>query len=187
MSSQLGAEDLEESFMLYEQAVNHLAGSFKSRSNAAVVWAGAARRNHHSSAIRAYSILLHLLDRFLISYPTSNIESQQKFLVSRMPRSLASDAASAAIDAKELETAGELLGQGRAMLWSKLRGYRHPLDQLHQVNRQLADELGIIGVELERLALSSESGPKLDYLDSERPNWKPKCRDIAFFRKNGRR
>ena len=159
------AEDLEESFMLYEQAANHLAASSRSRLTAAIEWAGAARQHHHSSITRAYSISLHLLDRCLISYP--NIESQQRFLATaHIPRSLASDAASAAIDVKELEAAAELLEQGRAMLWSKLKGYRYPLDQLHQVNRLLADELGALGVELEHLALSSESRP---LLHSERP------------------
>ena len=119
----------------------------------------------HSSIIRACSISLRLLERCLISFP--NIESQQRFLATaRIPQSLASLVASAAIDANEPEVAAELLEQGRAMLWSKLKGYRYPLDQLHQVNRQLADELGALGVELERLALSSESRPPLD---SERP------------------
>ena len=68
-----------------------------------------------------------------------NIESQQRFLA-LIPRSLTSDSA-------ELLEQGRL---GRAMLWSKLKGYRYQLDQLHQVNRQLADELGALGVELER-------------------------------------
>ena len=40
------------------------------------------------------------------------------------------------------------------MLWSNLKGYRS-LDQLHQADRQLAEELRALGVELERLALSS--------------------------------
>ena len=72
------AEDLEESFMLYEQAANHLTASSKSRLTAAIEWAGAARQHHDNSVIRTYSTSLHLLDRCLISYP--NIESQQKFL-----------------------------------------------------------------------------------------------------------
>jgi hypothetical protein len=73
---------------------------------------------------------LHLLDRSLILHP--NVESQQHFLAkaSHIPRSLASDAASAAIDANELEVAVELLEQGRAILWSKMGGYRYPLDEL---------------------------------------------------------
>ena len=109
---------------------------------------------------------LHLLDRCLIFYP--DIDSQQKFLVTAgIPRSLASDAASAAIDAEDLGMAVELLEQGRAILWSKMKGYRYPLDPLRQVNRQLADALEKISVQLEQLALSSESGLMDDY----RPNF----------------
>ena len=125
-----------------------------------------ARYHHHRSVIHAYSMTLHLLDRCLIFYP--DIDSQQKFLVTAgIPRSLASDAASAAIDAEDLGMAVELLEQGRAILWSKMKGYRYPLDPLRQVNRQLADALEKISVQLERLALSSESGLMDDY----RPNF----------------
>jgi hypothetical protein len=106
----------------------------------------------------------HLLDRCLIFYP--DIDSQQKFLATAHTRSLASDAASAAIDAEDLETAVELLEQGRAILWSKMKGYRYPLDPLRQVNRQLADALEKISMQLEQLALSSESG----LMDHSRPN-----------------
>jgi CHAT domain-containing protein len=108
---------------------------------------------------------LHLLDHCLTFYP--DVDSQQRFLATvRVPRSLASDAASAAIDAGDLETAVKLLEHGRAILWSKMKGYRYPLDSLRQVNSQLADELERISLELERLALSLESGP----MDRERPN-----------------
>ena len=47
--------------------------------------------------------------------------------------------------------------QGRAILWSKLRGYRHPLDELRSINKKLADQFEVLSGELERLATSSES------------------------------
>ena len=151
-------QDSEESFMLFEQGVNDLAANSMDRLVTAINWSQQARYHHHSSIMRAYSMSLHLLDRCLIFYPS--VESQQKFLATaHIPRSLASDAASAAIDANELEKAVELLEQGRAILWSKMKGYRYPLDQLRHVNTQLADELEEISLQLEQLALSSESGP----------------------------
>ena len=171
-------EDFEESFLLREQAVNDLAASSMYRLTAAMDWAQQARYQHHNSVLRAYSMTLHLLERCLIFYP--DIDSQQKFLatvhldidsqekflpIGRMQKSLASDAASAAIDADDLETAVELLEQGRAILWSKMKGYRYPLDPLRQVNRQLADALEKTSVQLERLAISSESG----LMDHDRP------------------
>ena len=76
---------------------------------------------------------------------------------------------SAAIDAEDLETAVELLEQGRAILWSKMKGYRYPLDPLCQVTRlidSLLMHLRKLNVQLEQLALSSESG----LLDHDRSN-----------------
>ena len=100
----------------------------------------------------------------MISYP--EVESQQKFLATaQIPKSLASDAASTAIDSQDLEAAVELLDQGRAILWSKMGGYRRPLDQLHNVKVQLADQFERVSVQLECLALSLESG----LLTSESP------------------
>ena len=66
-----------------------------------------------------------------------------------IPRSLASDAASAAIDGNEFQVAVELLEQGRVILWSRMKGYRHPLDQLRHANSRLADEFETLCVELE--------------------------------------
>ena len=169
-------QDLEESFTLCQQAANDSTSSFRHRLTASLHWAHAARRHRHSSLIDAYSTSLHLLDRCLISYP--DVTSQQKFLATRTPRSLASaafpefdyypdipislasDAASAAIDANELQVAVELLEQGRAILWSRMKGYRYPLDNLRHVNRQLADEFERLCTGLEHLALSSQSNSR---------------------------
>jgi hypothetical protein len=108
-------------------------------------------------SIRAYSLSFRLLDRCFISHPT--VESQHKFLATaKIPKSLASDAASAAIDAGQLEVAVELLEQGRAILWSKIEGYRYPLDQLRQVDSELADHLESLNLQLQNLALSPKSG-----------------------------
>jgi CHAT domain-containing protein len=73
-----------------------------------------------------------------------------------MPRSLASDAASSAIEASNLESAVELLEQGRAILWSKMQGYRHPHNQLRKMDAHLADEFDRVSRDLEHHAMTSE-------------------------------
>jgi tetratricopeptide (TPR) repeat protein len=121
--------DLDESFTLYEQAANDLTSSWHHHLAAAIEWATKARQYQHKSITCAYSTSLRILERCLISYPS--VESQQKFLATaHIPRSLASEAASTAIAADDLEAAVELLEQGRAILWSKMEGYRYPLVQL---------------------------------------------------------
>jgi CHAT domain-containing protein/tetratricopeptide (TPR) repeat protein len=150
-------EDQEQSFILYEQAANDLTSSLQHRLFAAINWVSKARHYHHKSIISAYSISFYILDRCLIS--RSSVESQQRFLATaRIPRSLASDAAAAAIDAGDLEAAVELLEQGRAILWSKIEGYRYPLDQLRQVDEELADLFQTLSIELERLSVLPGSG-----------------------------
>jgi len=150
-------EDLEESFTLHEQAANDPSSSPLLRLAAAVNWAAEAWHYHHESIICAYSVSFQILNHCLISYP--NVESQQRFLASaHIPRSLASDAASAAIDVGDLEAAVELLEQGRVMLWSKMEQYRHPLDQLREVDRELADLLRTLSAERGHISVSSRSG-----------------------------
>ena len=157
-------EDLEDSFTLHEQAANDLSSSPRLRLAAAVSWAVEARRYHHKSIICAYSVSFRILNHCLISYPS--VESQQRFLASaHIPRSLASDAASAAIDAGDLEAAVELLEQGRVILWSKMEQYKHPLEQLREVDRELADLLQTLSAEREHISVSSRSG----LLDTEGP------------------
>jgi len=157
-------EDLEEAFTLYEQAANDLCSSPQLRLGAAINWVTEAQHYHHKSIIYAYLASFQILNHCLISYPS--VESQQTFLASsHIPQSLASDAASAAIDVGNLEAAVELLEQGRVILWLKMEQYRHPLDQLCQVDRELADLLQTLSIEHEHLslAISSQSRP----LDSE--------------------
>jgi len=144
-------------FNLLEGAANHSTASGKARFKVALQWVEEARRRQHHSTVHAYSKSLTLLDRCLIATPT--VESQQKFLATTatVPKSLASDAASSAIDAGQLKAAVELLEQGRAILWSKMRGYRHPLEGLRDIDRELADQFEMLSGQLERYAMFSEN------------------------------
>ncbi|KDR68028.1 hypothetical protein GALMADRAFT_79204 [Galerina marginata CBS 339.88] len=156
-------EDLDESFALYVQA-GDLTSAPWYQLRAALNWAATSRHYHHKSLLSAYIVSFRLLDRCFISRPT--VQLQHKFLAgAEIPKSLASDAASAAIDAIELTVAVELLEQGRAILWSKIEGYRHPLDQLRHVDSELADHVENLSRQLEHLVLSSNSGS----LDSDGP------------------
>lgn len=157
---------LTTAFTLFGSAANHTTASLKVRFAAALQWASTARYRQHESTIRAYSMALTLLDRCLVTNPS--LESQQKFLASStVPNSLASDAAASAIEAEQLESAVELLEQGRTILWSKMRGYRHPLKQLGEVNEELANRFETLSGQLERHAISSESEPTASLIVSD--------------------
>ena len=145
---------MAEAFELFEHAANHSPASAKGRFDAAVTWAGEAHRRDHQSAVHAYTKSLTLLGRRLILAPT--LESQQSLLAS-VPAALALHAASCSINRGEFKSAIELLEQGRAVLWSKLRGYRHPLDKLRTIHKELVDQFETLSGELECLAMSVES------------------------------
>ena len=135
---------ITKAFELFEHAADHSSASAKIRFDAAVIWAREAHYRDHPSAVHhdAYTKSLTLLGRCLIM--ASTIESQQNLLVA-VPKSLALDAVSCSINQGDLRTAVELLEQGKAvLLWSKLRGHRHPLDNLRTIDKELFDQFEIL-------------------------------------------
>ncbi|EIM86040.1 uncharacterized protein STEHIDRAFT_139826 [Stereum hirsutum FP-91666 SS1] len=152
-------EDLHTSLHFFEEAVYDLFGSPKVAFRAAQDWASYAHRYRHPSALTAYLKALILLDRCSIMYPT--LDLQQKSISPHNLSSLAVDAASAAIGDGDLRKAVEFLEQGRALLWSRMRGYRHPIERLRPVHRALADRFENICRELEIIATSFER-PEVD-------------------------
>jgi len=102
---------ISEAFTLFKHAASHSFASARARFQTAVQWAQEARRRKHRSTVHAYAESLSLLDRSLVLAPT--VESQQHFLAATntVPKALALDAASSAIEAGELGTAVEFLEQ----------------------------------------------------------------------------
>lgn len=139
-------------FSLLESASNNPSANSHTQFNAALRWVLAARAHKHPSMIDAFSRMLALLELRLLTKET--VEAQQEFLRGIPFRLLASEAAASAIENGRLDTAVELLEQGRTMLWSRMRGYRHPIDDLRAVNASLADQFRTASAELEHTALA---------------------------------
>ena len=151
-------EHLTMAFELLEDAANHRFASRRAQLDAALEWVSEARQYQHSSILEAYSRSLIALDRCLAT--RLSIESQHQFLTTT-PKSLALDAAACAIAGGELKRAVELLEQGRAIVWARLRGYRHSLEKLHEVDSELAKEFQKLSAQLEQHATSSDVGMKV--------------------------
>ncbi|PSR73840.1 hypothetical protein PHLCEN_2v10338, partial [Hermanssonia centrifuga] len=153
---------LEQAFSLFKEAVNLPNSPLNDRLGCAREWAHTARNAGHSSALDAYVKSLELLDLCLASTPTMDLQHQ---LLAAADTSddvpdisyLASNSASYAIQAGKLQMAVEMLEQGRALLWSRMRGYRHPLEKLRQVNPQLANDFKETGRLLAKLAVASDT------------------------------
>ncbi|KAF8155885.1 CHAT domain-containing protein [Crassisporium funariophilum] len=138
--------DADKSFSAYQRAANHSPAGVIQQVEAALVWITKARPQNHSSVIDGHFRLLTLLEQWLMIHPS--MEAQQAFL-SKIPQLLAMDTASNAIESGNLEIAVQLLEHGRAIMWSRLRGYRHPLDRLREINESLAKEFETLSLQLE--------------------------------------
>ncbi|KAH8105735.1 CHAT domain-containing protein [Phellopilus nigrolimitatus] len=151
-------EDLEESLRIYEEGADLVFSNTLTRLGVAVRWASFARSQRHASTLKAYHLALSLLESSLVISPT--VQMQHKILSgSNGYPTLASDAASYEIEAGDVAQAVEMLEQGRALIWSQMRGLRTPIEQLREVKKGLADRFLTTSRELESLATSSESKP----------------------------
>ncbi|EJD03293.1 uncharacterized protein FOMMEDRAFT_86227 [Fomitiporia mediterranea MF3/22] len=151
------AEEFEECMQLLELAATHTFSGVLECLLAARKWANLARLHNHTTTFTAYKATLSLLQYALNISPT--LHAQHDFLLSRSNyRILILEAASYSADTNKLEQAIEILEQGRGLLWSQLRGFRAPLDQLAETNKELVDRFrGVNG----SLALNMGTEPKL--------------------------
>ncbi|KZP03299.1 hypothetical protein FIBSPDRAFT_807934, partial [Athelia psychrophila] len=106
-------------------------------------------------AIALETPALNLLQLSLAVYPDVELRREALGTNSLSP-SLAMNAAAHAIEHGHLEKAIELLEQGRGMLWSNIRGYRHPIEEVRQVDPDLANRFRTTSEQLEGLATSSQ-------------------------------
>ena len=67
------------------------------------------------------------------------------------------DAAASAIGDGRVKDAVRLVEQGKGILWSRMRGYRHSLDGIRELDEKLAADFDLYSAQLEALALSSGS------------------------------
>ncbi|ETW76798.1 hypothetical protein HETIRDRAFT_174846 [Heterobasidion irregulare TC 32-1] len=144
-------DDLNEAFYMFSTATESRFTDVGQQLLGAQSWVQSAREFQHSSLLSAYVQCLALLQRGLAISPS--LELQWKSLT-RNSSSLAVDAASSAIDKGQLNVAVEMLEQGRALLWSRMKGYRQPVLELRAINPALADKFETVSNELEHLATS---------------------------------
>ncbi|KAJ6624988.1 hypothetical protein B0H10DRAFT_2005169 [Mycena sp. CBHHK59/15] len=151
------ADLLTKAFALFEAAFNHTTVAPGDAVQTLLDWSSAARKHGVRIPLQAYSRALTLLDQTVAVNAT--IDFQQKALAAPgAPRTIALDAAALAIENGAVETAVELLEQGRAMLWTRMRGYRSALDQLHDADPDLAAQFDEVSKQLDLLATSLQTG-----------------------------
>ncbi|KAN0131150.1 CHAT domain containing protein [Lactarius tabidus] len=150
-------EDLEEVMQLCSELTNDASAAVFNRFKIPCVWAKLARIYMHPSAAIAYEMGMSLLQETLVFCPTlqtQHLRLAQAFKEVRLPL----DYASYQIQNGQVERAVETLEQGRALIWSEMRGLRTSTDQLRTANPVLADKFADINRRLESITMSIAQG-----------------------------
>ncbi|KAK0231948.1 CHAT domain-containing protein [Armillaria nabsnona] len=126
--------------------------SAEERFEIALALANLARIHYSSLVLRAYRLAMMLIERVLNVRFTN--ESQHRFLSRPDVRQLPSHAASWAIQHGAVDTAIEILEQGRGQIWAKIRDYTYPLGELPAISEELTDAFREVCVQLMLLSIS---------------------------------
>ena len=146
-------ENVDESVTMLKAAFDEDYADASDRVYVAWWWASTARYFRHPSTEVAYQNGLSVMQSPLAVGPT--VQTQHAILGSQGPRiRMPLEYASYLIEKGQLECAIETLEQGRALLWSEMRGLRTSVDQLDRVNPTLADRFLAISKDIEAVAMS---------------------------------
>jgi tetratricopeptide (TPR) repeat protein len=127
-----------------EMAIHHLSvaamnpvGRPSARFEAAERWIFMASILNHTSLLTAYKCALDLIP--LVAWLGLSIVDRHQHLTKI--GGIARDAAAAAISLEQYDQALEWLEQGRSVVWTQILHLRTPVDELREVNPDLADRL----------------------------------------------
>jgi CHAT domain-containing protein len=117
------------------------------------IWATLSRKTGHPSISTAYETAMTCMQDSLIFSPT--LHTQHAHLVSiQSANKMPLEYVSYLVQTGRLEQAIGILEQGRALLWSEMRGLRTSINQLNGAYPVLASRLSAINQDLETLTTS---------------------------------
>ncbi|KAI9444038.1 CHAT domain-containing protein [Lactarius indigo] len=117
-------------------------------------WAFLARHINHTSILTAYKSAMLSMQKSLSLAPTISIQHAHLVAMGQYGQSMPLDYASYQISLGRFEEAIETLEQGRALLWSEMRGLRTPIAQLAEEDPPLAKRFSEVNQELGALTIS---------------------------------
>jgi hypothetical protein len=149
--------DLDETMELFSKGVKDTQATAPLRFELACHWVDTARISEHNSLPIAYECSMSLMQSSLVFAPT--LPTQHDRLVEKrdLYEKTPLDFASYQIEVGELKGAIEILEQGRALLWSEMRGFRTSTDRLRAAaaaDLDIAKKFTAIDQELETLTTS---------------------------------
>jgi tetratricopeptide (TPR) repeat protein len=146
-------EDRLEAIRLMSVTINNEYGREPDRFKLSCVWAIFARKADHPTTSAAYKSAMSLMQRSLSFAPTVSVQHTRFVAMQSYCQTMPLDYASYQINLGQFEEAVETLEQGRALLWSEMRGLRTPVFQLIGEDSPLAKKFAEINQELETLTV----------------------------------
>jgi CHAT domain-containing protein/tetratricopeptide (TPR) repeat protein len=147
-------EDRHEAIRLISVVVDNEYGRESDRFKLACKWAIIARGIRHPTTLAAYKTAMTLMERSLSFAPTVSTQHTRLVAMGTNCQTMPLDYASYQIHLGLFEVAVETLEQGRAVLWSEMRGLRTPVFQLIGEDSLLVKKFDKINQELEALTVS---------------------------------
>jgi len=155
-------EDLNELMQLFPMVCKHDVMPITQSFPMSCKWASIAHHFEHPSASTAYDRAMSLMQYSLTFAPTLDVQHSRLVEMSIHVTALPLDYMSYQICLGRLKQAIETLEQGRALLWSEMRGLRTSIDKLRAADSHLADKFAAVNRDLEVLTLTSSLGGNVD-------------------------
>ncbi|KAH8981067.1 CHAT domain-containing protein [Lactarius akahatsu] len=160
------AEDLHEAVRLMSIAIDdQYYAQEPDRFRLSCGWAVLARLIRHPSVLTAYKSAMSLMGKFLSFAPTVSIQHTRLVAIDEYCRTMPLDYASCQFNLGRFEEAVETLEQGRALLWSEMRGLRTPMAQFFKEHSPLAKRFAEINQELEAMTVSITPSGRMEMED----------------------
>ena len=147
--------DLDQMIQLFPVISNCTYAQAPDRLKLTFCLTAYSRVSQHPFTSAIYSSAISLMSDTLVFAPTLEIQHFRLTQWDLVYESLPLDYASYQVQRGQLKEAIETLEQGRGLVWSQMRGFRTPIDQLWLINSHLAEEFASVNRELEVLTTSA--------------------------------
>ena len=166
--SRLGSRlDLDEAMRLFASGIEDTYTTVPSRFELACRWAYTARIFRHKSVLAAYMSAMSLMQESLVFAPTLHIQHDRLVEKRELYEKTPLNFASYHIRAGQVERAIEVLEEGRALIWSEMRGLRTSTDRLRTADSVLAEKFTAVNHKLEILTTSALPTGSVEMDDEE--------------------
>ena len=147
-------EDRREAIRLMSLVINNPYAGEPDRFLLSCRWAILARSIGHPTTLTAYKCAMSLMQSSLSFAPTVSVQHARLVAMGEDCQTMPLHYASYQINLGQFEEAVETLEQGRALLWSEMRGLRTPVCQFIEEDSPSAKRFAEINQELETLTIS---------------------------------